>query len=187
MVVAGDDDELMCGALRPSVSGVALSSRRTGYEAAVLLERMMNGVPPPSDPVLVEPLGVITRESTDVLAFEDPALADAIQFIRSKAAEGINVADVVHSIHVSRRTLELLFREHFGRSPAREIQRIRLGRARQLLADTDKSVAEVAACSGFANATRLGIAFRKHYGMTPLAFRHSLFKSWKSLNKVGPM
>jgi LacI family transcriptional regulator len=175
-IIAGDNDELMCGALRPSLSSVALNCRRSGHESAALLQRMMDGQPPPEGPVLIEPLGVITRESTDVLAFEDPVLSDAIRFIRAKATTGINVSDVLRKVSVSRRTLELRFREHFGRSPAREIQRVRLSRARQLLADTNKSVAAVAVASGFTDATRLGIAFRKRFGITPLAFRHSLFK-----------
>jgi LacI family transcriptional regulator len=185
-IVAGDSDDLMCGALRPSLSAVALSCRRTGHESARMLEQMMNGGSPPPKPVLVEPLGVITRESTDVLAFDDPELADAIGFIRAHATEGINVADVLRALSISRRTLELLFRDHFGRSPAKEIQRVRLARARQLLADTDKTVAEIAETSGFTNATRLGIAFRKQFNMTPLAYRHSLFKNWKSASKMGP-
>jgi LacI family transcriptional regulator len=171
-IVAGDNDELMCGVLRPTLSGVVLGCRHIGYESAALLERLMRGEPVPKDPILIEPLGVIARESSDILAFDDPDLTDAIRFIRSRASEGINVSDVLREVPISRRKLELRFHEHFGCSPAEEIRRVRLNQARQLLADSDKTIAEVADACGFANASRLCIAFRKRFGMTPLAFRH---------------
>ena len=97
--------------------------------------------------------------------------ARAIKFIREHAVRGIMVDDVLREVPMSRRGLEIQFKRYLGRSPAAEIRRIRLEKGRDLLATTDLSVAEVASACGFSNATRLGVAFRHRFGMTPVAFR----------------
>ena len=94
-VLAADNDELLCEACNPSLSGIALTSERIGFEAAKLLDRMMHGVAPPKRPLLLEPTGVVTRQSTDTLAVEDPDLARAVAFIRSHATDPIQVSDVL--------------------------------------------------------------------------------------------
>ena len=49
-VLAADNDDLLCEACTPSLSGIALTSERIGYEAATLLERLMQGRRPPKKP-----------------------------------------------------------------------------------------------------------------------------------------
>jgi len=95
----------------------------------------------------------------------------AIRFIRAHAVGGIRVSDVLREVPVSRRSLELQFQKYLARSPAEEIRRIRLEKARDLLVRSRMSIAEVAEASGFLNATRLGVAFRKRFGSTPLVYR----------------
>lgn len=90
------------------------------------------------------------------------------------AQQGIRVGDVLREVPISRRWLEARFRKFLGRSPAQEIRRVRLQTARDLLARSDLSIEQVAAGSGFAGATRLGVAFREQFGRTPLAYRKQL-------------
>jgi len=170
-IIAGDTDELMCGVSTPPLSSVLLAAQRHGYEAAALLDRLMKGRRVPRKSILIKPLGVIARQSTDVLAIDDQEVVAAIRFIRAHAAGGIQVSDVLREVPTSRRSLELGFREHLGRSPGEEIRRVRLEKARDLLGRSDMSIKQVAAASGFPGATRLGVAFRKRFGLTPLAFR----------------
>ena len=172
-ILAGDTDELMCTVSTPSISSVLLASERLGYEAAGLLDRLMSGRRIPKRPVHVKPLGVIARQSTDALAIEDEDVVAAIRFIRARAADGIVVTDVLKQVPVSRRWLEMRFRETLGRSPAAEIRRVRLMKAADLLIRTDLSIARVATACGFTGATRLGIAFRKQFGTPPLAYRRA--------------
>ena len=63
------------------------------------------------------------------------------------------------------------FRKLLGRSPAEEIRHVRLEKSKRLLSTTEMSIAEVALACGFSNATRLGVAFRNRFGVTPLAYR----------------
>jgi LacI family transcriptional regulator len=173
-ILAGDTDDLMCEVCTPPLSSVALAGRRIGYEAAAALDRMMCGEAPPQQPIRIPPHGVISRQSTDILAIDDDTVVRALRFIQARAFQDIVVKDILHEVPVSRRSLEIQFRRYLGRSPAEEIRRVRLEKGRELLARTDMSIGEIASSCGFANGTRFGVAFRKRYGKTPLAYRKQL-------------
>jgi LacI family transcriptional regulator len=170
-VMGGDEDTLLCETCNPPLSGVALTSERIGYEAAALLDRLLHGGPRPTEPILIEPTRVVVRQSTDTLAITDPDLARAIAFIRVHAATAVRVSDVLREIAVSRSWLERRFQEVLGRSPAEEIRRVRLERTKQLLADTDLPVRQVATASGFASREYMAYAFKRATGLTPREFR----------------
>ena len=93
------------------------------------LDRMMAGEKVSAEALLIEPLGVQIRQSTDVLALPDPAVASAVRFIREHACTGINVNAVLRHTRVSRRVLESRFRKMLGRTPHEEIIRMRIGRS----------------------------------------------------------
>ena len=170
-VMGGDEDGLLCETCNPPLSGVALTSERIGFEAAALLDRLLHGKPCPDDPILIEPTRVVVRQSTDTLAINDHDLARAIAFIRVHAAMSIQVSDVLRAVSVSRSWLERRFQESLGRSPAEEIRRVHLERAKQLLADTDMPVPQIAAASGFGSREYLAYAFKRAAGLTPREFR----------------
>ncbi len=171
-VLAADNDELLCEACSPSLSGIALTSERIGFEAAKLLDRLMHGERPPRAPYLLEPTGVLTRQSTDTLAVDDPDLARAVAFIRGHATDRIQVPDVLREVPVSRRWLERRFREVLGRGPAAEIRRVRLDRAKHLLAKTDLPVPEVARLAGFGSREYLAAVFKSELNLSPRQYRN---------------
>ena len=171
-VLAADNDELLCEACSPSLSGIELTSERIGLEAARLLDRLMRGGRPPKRPRLLEPTGVVTRQSTDTLAVEDPDLARAVAFIRAHAADPIQVPDVLREVPVSRRWLERRFREVLGRGPAAEIRRVRLARAKRLLAETEMPVPEVARLAGFGSREYLAAVFKAELDLSPRQYRN---------------
>jgi LacI family transcriptional regulator len=173
-ILAGDTDELLCEVSTPPLSSISVACERLGHEAAAMLVRMMAGEDPPKEPVLIAPHGVVSRQSTDVLAIDDPAVVRALRYIRSHAHHGIVVEDILREVPISRRSLEIQFRSYLGRSPAEEIRRVRLERGRQLLGKRELSITEIALACGFSNATRFGVAFRKSFGTTPRAFRKTI-------------
>lgn len=132
----------------------------------------MAGHAPPSHPILIPPTGVTPRQSSDILAFKDPLLRNAIRFIRDHAHEPIQVQDILSHAPLSRRMLEIRFREELGRSPASEIRRVRLDRAKRLLMETDLTLPRVAEACGFAEPSSLARTFRKVFGMSPTSYRH---------------
>lgn len=176
-ILAGDTDELMCDVCTPPLSSISLAGRRIGFEAASLLDRLMNGEKPEQKTYLVPPLRVISRHSTDILAIDDEAVVRALRFIQTHAFQDIVVKDILHEVPISRRSLEIQFQHYLGRSPAEEIRRVRLEKGRELLARSELSIGEIAVACGFANSTRFGVAFRKKYEQTPLAYRKQLMRA----------
>jgi LacI family transcriptional regulator len=142
------------------------------YRAAQLLARMMDGEPAPPQPILIEPPGIVTRQSTDILAVPDLRVAGALTCIRRNfTAPLLNAVAVAEACGVPPRTLARLFKQHLGRSVADEIGRLRRQRAQQLLASTDHSASEIAAQVGFASLLHLRRNFQRHTGLSPREWR----------------
>ena len=160
-ILAGDSDELFCELGTPTLSSIAPTAERIGYEAAALLDRMMQGAPPPPVPIRIAPGCVECRLSTDVLAIDDDAVVRALRFIQRHAFGDIAVQDILDEVNISRRTLEIQFRNCLGRSPSEEIRRIRLDRGRELLGRSALPIAEIATRCGFSNATRFGVGLQE--------------------------
>lgn len=173
-IIGWDFDDLIGEMIKPSISGVAIPTIQQGYEAAVVLDKLMKGEEPELKDNWLEPIGVITRDSTDFIAIEDEDVKAALTYIRSNAENSIDVSDVVSQVSVSRRTLERRFISYIGRSPADEIRRVHLERAKDLLVKTSLSVAEVALSSGWKYAEQMIPYFKEKTGMTPLEFRKKI-------------
>ena len=148
--------------------------RRIGHEASALLARMMEGESPTESRILVDPLRVVVRQSSDVLAIRDAEVAAAMKFIRKQACLGISVDDVVAAVPVSRSTLERRFMKSVGRSIKDEINRVRILRIKELLIHTDHKLAAIAAKAGFTHAEYMNVVFKEAVGVTPGQYRREL-------------
>ncbi len=170
-VVGVDNDELICNLPVPHLSSVVLKTERVGYRASALLARLMAGESPPEAPELVPPLRVATRQSSEILAVDDPDVRKALRYIRRHAAEPIRVKDILVETGVPRRSLERRFRELLGSSPGEELAKVRITMAKQRLAETEHPVAVIAEKCGFNSLPYMSEVFRKKTGQTPLAYR----------------
>jgi LacI family transcriptional regulator len=173
-LMGGEHDELTCQITRPPLSSIDLSPQRIGWEAAALLAKLLKGESPPSDPVRIPPARIIARQSTDTLAIDDPMLVKALQYISENISSAITVADVLNSVPISRRVLEQRFQKYLGRSPAAEIRRVRVEKAKRMLADSDRSMTGIAAACGFEHPEVLTRVFRRQEGITPSTFRKQI-------------
>ena len=169
-VLGVDNDEVMCELTDPPLSSIEHGAASLGYQAAALLDRLMAGKRARKLQTLVEPEGVVTRHSTDVLAIADPEVAAAMAFVHQHSCEPIGVANVVKAVGVSRSTLEARFKA-VGRTIHNEIQRLRVERARFLIATTDLPIKQIAAMAGFAHVHYMTTIFRQSTGWTPAEYR----------------
>ncbi|MEX2215055.1 MAG: substrate-binding domain-containing protein [Phycisphaeraceae bacterium] len=170
-IVVVNNDDLLCQIADPPLSSIISPMDEVGYEAARILARMLEGEAPPDQPLLLQPRGVVTRKSSDVLAADDPVVASALRFMHRCAEQPINVEDVLEHVHVSRSLLERKFRAAIGRTPLAELRRLRLQRARVLLTDTNLPMPTIATRCGFSSAVRFSTVFRQLTGQTPTACR----------------
>ena len=171
-----DNDEVICDLASPPLSAIRASYERIGFEAAALLEKLMNGEPHARGPMLVPPGDVVIRQSTDVLAVHDEALEKALRFIRANLSLSMNVTQIAKSTGVSRRALERKFRAIVGQSPLQEIRRLRIELAKQLLVETNLPTPPIADRCGFATAQMFSDVFRQQTGQSPTAYRRSFSK-----------
>lgn len=170
-VLGVDNDEVLCELCSPPLTSVQPNARRTGFEAAELLSRMMRGEKPGRMTRRVEPVRVVERQSTDTVAVADAKVAAAVRFIREHVGDGIDVGDVLRAVPMSRTLLERKFQAALGRSPHREILQQRIARARHLLAESEVSIAVVAELAGFGDASYLSVVFRRETGESPRSYR----------------
>lgn len=179
-VVGVDNDTIVCNLAHPSITSVIPDAKGAGQWAARLLDDWMEQSPkrttkgPPKsmqDSILLEPLGVEARQSTDVTAVSNAEITAAIRFIKEHACDGIDVSDVLQQIPLSRRKLEYQFLEATGITPHEMMTRVRMEKVRQLLQDTELSLEEIADRCGFEHPEYMSVVFKRRYHITPGKYR----------------
>lgn len=170
-VIGVDDDEVLCHLCNPPLTSVLPNARLIGYEAAAQLSRLMQGEKSASLTRWIEPIRVVERQSTDASAVSDPKIAAALRYINEHACDGIDVSDVLRAVPVSRTLFDRRFKSLLGHSPHQHIVNRRIERAKNLLIDTDLSIAVIAELAGFLNASYLSTTFRRETSQTPYAYR----------------
>jgi len=165
-VLGVDNDELQCDISRPPLSSIQVPYEDIGYRAGAVMDDILRGKDVRLDTTLIDPIGVITRQSTAIFAVDDPRLAEALSYIRDHACDPCAVDDVLRNLALSRRWLEVRFNKVFSRTPHEMITVVRMDRARQLLRDPDQTLKEVAQKSGYVHLQNFVSAFRRSVGWT---------------------
>lgn len=176
-LVGVDNKEALCRILSPNLSSIALDLRKQGVIAAELLDRLMEGHKPIESIVKVPPLPMAVRHSSDFLTVDDPDIAAAVRYIRENAARPVTIEEILEHVLISRRKLEMGFKRNFGRSPQREIWRVHVERAKQLLRETTMKMERIAELSGFFTRNHFSRIFHLEVGVTPREWRNGLHLS----------
>ena len=170
-VIGTGNENVICDSPAPSLTSVDMGYSQVGYQAAALLDRLMDGESPPDEPLLIPPTALIPRESTDSYAVDDALVARALLFIAEHSHEPINVNDVAAATPTTRRSLERRFVKVMQRTIGDEILRLRLERAKRRLVETDEPLKYVAAASGFGTRRNFDRAFIRREGISPSQYR----------------
>jgi LacI family transcriptional regulator len=156
---------------RPPLSSIALPFEEAGRRAAELLAEQLEGRRVSRKPILLPPLRVVERASTDIIAINDPDVSAAVRFIREHRGRPLRVQDLLDELAISRRALERKFRAALGRSPLHEIRRAHVEYAKELLATTNLPLKKIAELSGFSRVEHFTTTLRRASGMTPGQWR----------------
>ena len=170
-IVSGGEDQALLENQPMPITAVDTDMGCGAYEAAALLQRLMDGEPAPSQTIELPPRRIIARRSTDATVATDPLVRAAIELFASSLQSGVNVADAARALGVSRNTLNRRISAELGRSASAELHRQRLMLAKRLLSDPANKVEYVARMAGFSSASHLGSALRADCGLSPVAFR----------------
>ena len=174
-VVGAENDNMLCETATPPLSSVRLRGQAVGYDAARVLDEWMTKkrIPKPSEKHLHLPGDIVVRQSSDIVAVEDPRISAALRFIRQHATENLDVTRVAREVALSRSVLERRMKCLIGRSPGEEINRLRFAAVEKLLTQTDLTLDAIASRCGFTHPQYMAEAFRKRAGVTPGEFRKS--------------
>lgn len=170
--VLGIGDDSSCREISyPPLTSIRLPARSLGEAAAARLVEMISAPRIPRQPLLLPPLGVAQRGSTQRVLCDDPLVRQALQFIQQRAGMRIRAEDVVAHVGISRTGLEQKMRLAIGRTPAQEIERVRMAAAERMLIETDAKVGLIAARCGFSRLEHFTRAFTRVHGIPPTLFR----------------
>ncbi|MFT3787338.1 MAG: substrate-binding domain-containing protein [Tepidisphaeraceae bacterium] len=171
-VVGWDDDTMLSENTEPTITGAILPAETLGYESAKLLNQLLAGGKPPTEPVLVEPSGLLhIRQSSDVSTLPDRDVHLALLHIKEHISEPLKVSQVAHRLGVSRRKFEQDFSRVTGQTPSAAIARLRVERVKQLLIETNWTTQRIAEVCGLTSKQTLHRVFRRHEGLLPSAYR----------------
>ena len=165
------NDPILCENQSVTLSSIDQNLERGGYEAAALLDRLMDGKAPPRTPLLVPPAGVVARQSTDTRAVADPTLRHALELVGANLAHPYGAAQLAAALGLPRFKVDRLFASGLGRSVGDELLRQRLARVKLLLKRPELTVASIARQTGFCHAAYLTNTFKRAFGITPRAWR----------------
>jgi len=174
VAVVGIDNENMARYLnRTALSSVQQGCKQMGYEAAKILHRNLQGYAAEKALVVVSPVGIEDRQSSDFRALKDPYVMQAMHFIRHNACRGVKVAQVVDFVGISRTNLETCFTEEIGCSMHEQLHMTKFYRACELITSTDLPFDEIARTCGYPSVQYMYTVTRKNLGMTPGEYRVS--------------
>ena len=170
-VIGVDNDDVVSPLCSPPLTSVEPNTRRIGYEAAAMLERMMSGEAVPPAITSIPAKRIVARGSTDTIPVDDAEFIKAYRFIRENACRGVSVQDIADAVPMSRRALERRMRSYLSKSPAEVISGVRLTRIKELLETTSQPLRQIAKVTGFTHDEHMAKFFKKFVGIPPGKYR----------------
>jgi LacI family transcriptional regulator len=171
IVASVDNDSIFCNMAQPSVTSISQDTEKIGYLAAEAMDRRLQGETITADQILVPPLKLNIRKSSDPFETNDPRVQAALSSIRDRRGHRLTVEDLLRAAKVSRRTLEQAFQTTLGCSPYQAIMQSRIDHSKQLLKQSNFTIEAIAIETGFQSLTRFNQAFVKSEGMPPGIWR----------------
>ena len=169
-ILGVDNDETICKLSTPNLSSLNQGVEQGGYDVARLIDRLIRNPEAEWEDVMVMPTHIVTRQSTDIYANNDPHIAEVLRYIHENISQKITVNELVKLVPLSRRLLETRFKKSMGTSIYDYIIQVRIEKMMQLLCE-GQSVSEAAAELGFSDIKNVSRTFRQLKGITPSEYR----------------
>jgi LacI family transcriptional regulator len=162
----------LCETSIVSISSIDLPWSNLWIEALKMLKKNHDGKKIGLTVKTIPPYYVAERESTEIVALDNPIVKKGIEYIWENYDRNIGVEDLVKTTNTSRRALQINFKNTLGRGVNEEIRLKRLNVAQRLLVNTGMVITEVAKKCGFNSSNYFNKAFVKKYQCTPMEYRN---------------
>jgi LacI family transcriptional regulator, galactose operon repressor len=170
-ILGVDNDEVICSTSFTELSSISLDFKKAGFDTAVQLRELLTNKSKNNTPIIVDPIGIVPRKSTDSSAVKDPVLRKCLQFIHHNINNNIGVPEVIENSSVSRRSVEYKFKKNLGTSIYKQIRKLRIKHISSLLIETDLPIAQISYNLGFPAPEHLSRYFKAETGISPSQFR----------------
>lgn len=171
-----DNDELICNLSDPPISSIELDVEKGGYEAGRLIDQMINKERKTPVDIVIRPIRFELRQSTERYNIDNKYIAEIIKHIESHFTSEINIDGLTQIVPLSRRNLEIKFKEEMGTSIYQFILQCRVELFADLLLTTNRSLFDLAIESGFNDSKNISRIFKKTKGYTPNEYRRKFSK-----------
>jgi len=173
-ILGADDNPLICESQSVTLSSVRYDLSRIGYEGAAMIDQLMKGEALDEKLKLIPPDGITVRQSTDALAVTDELIRTVLRYLQNNLRLTLGTDAIAEKLGISRRSLELRFREQMHRSIREHLIHLRIESAKHQLKNTREPIETIAALTGFCNAPHFSRTFKQHVGRSPSQFRKGL-------------
>ncbi len=172
LVVLGvDNDEMTCDLSAPSLSSIDMNIEKAGYETAALIDRMLADPSTELQDIVIKSVSVVSRMSTDIYATDNPNIRKVLTYIHTHYTRRITVSEILEEVPLSRRLLEMQFKDVVGMGVYSYIKKLRMDKLAESLLSSDDTVGTIAARLGFDDPKNISRQFKQVKGCTPEEYR----------------
>ncbi len=166
-----DNDELICHLSDPPISSIVTDVEKGGYEAGRLIDRMIKGEIVEPFNIIIRPTRFELRKSTEKYDISNGYISQVVNYIEDNFNTDINIEELTELVPLSRRNLEVKFKEEMGTTIYQFILSCRIDYFAHLLLTTDRTLYDMALEAGFNDCKNISRIFKKHRGCTPVEFQ----------------
>ncbi|HTN68224.1 MAG TPA: helix-turn-helix domain-containing protein, partial [Dysgonamonadaceae bacterium] len=175
-----DNDDLICNLSDPPISSIVLDVEKGGYEAGRLIHQLIRKERTEPFNIVINPTRFELRQSTELYDIQDEYINKIVNHLVEKFNTDISIDELSKIVPLSRRNLEIKFKNEMGTSIYQFILELRIDHFSNLLLTTDRSLFDLALESGFNDCKNISRIFKKFKGVTPVEFR----QKWKDIEQV---
>ena len=165
------NEEIICTSFDPTLSSIDIGYPQSGFEAARLLDNLMQGKVLPIEPRYTPVKALVVRRSSDVFAVSNPKVEQALRYMADHSGDPISVPLIAQAVGLGRQSLERRFNLHLGRTINDELIRLRVETLKRLLVEGDESITRLSNTAGFGTTANMHRRFKHCTGMTPVEYR----------------
>lgn len=153
------------------IATVELPYFEIGKEAGRQLDDYRHGHLKTPEVTTFPPIRILERASSRFNMIDDVVVARALDLMRARFHEIMTMESISRQLGVSKRLLEQRFSNTLSSSPYRELSRIRMERAKQLLQHSEKKIVDISQLCGFSSQHQFSNSFKRKYGISPRNYR----------------
>lgn len=173
-----DNDELICKLSYPSISSIVTDDEKGGYMTGVMLHKSIIDKSNLPFNIIVKPVRIALRKSTESIVILNKHVRIVVEYIEKNYITFKSINELVDLVSISRRILEIKFREEMGLPIYQYVIRRRVEQVAHLLITTDKKLFDIVLESGYNDCKNISRIFRNYKNCTPYEYRqqYSLLK-----------